>query len=106
LSQELKRSIIMAALMTAVVVIIGLAASHIIGLALAPEQAKLAPKQVEDNAEAYQVVRGTNIGVIRTWLFIGGCILVVFFWGVVLVRYIQAKDENEEPPQEEVIGNG
>ena len=92
----------MASLATVFLIIACIATSVIIGLAVAPEQAKLAPKQLEDNEEAYQAARGTNIGVIRTWLFVGGGILVLLIWATVLARYMLTEDENEEPqPQEE-----
>lgn len=96
MNQELKRSIIIASVATVLLAVIGVGASVIIGLAVAPEQAKLAPKQVEDNEEAYQIARGANIGVIRTWLFVGCGILALLIWGTVLLRYIQTEDEDEE----------
>ncbi len=106
MNQELKRSIIMASFATVLLVIVGVGVSIIIGLAVAPEQAKLAPKQLEDNAEAYQVARGANIGVIRTWIFIGGGLFALLIWGTVLVRYLLTKDEDEETPLEGATDNG
>lgn len=100
MDQELKKSLIMASLMTAALIVLAIAASLIIGLAVAPEQAKLAPKQVEDNEEAYQVARGANIGVIRTWLFIGTSFSILLVWVLIWVRYALNKDKNEEPLKE------
>jgi len=98
LSVDLKRDLILAVLATILIIVMGIGASHIAGVVMAPEQAKLAPKQVEDDAGAYQVVRDANIGVVRTWLWTLLALLILFIWAAVLLRHWARKKQTGVRP--------
>lgn len=92
---ELKRSLVLASLITVTLLVLGLVASFIVGIAMAPEEAKLAPRQLKDDPEAYQVARGGNVGVVRTWLSRGIVLSIGGIWVIVLIRHWVHKDEEE-----------
>jgi len=91
-----KKDLVLASFLTLMLILLGLVTSHIVGLAMAPEEAQLAPKQLKDDPEAYQVARGANIGVVRTWLSIGIVFSIVCVWVIFLIRYWVNKEDEEE----------
>lgn len=100
MDNRLKETLIFSGIATAAIMILGGVASYTIGQAMAPEEAQLAPKQLEDDSEAYQVARGGNVGIVQMWLFIGLGISIAAVWIVSFVIYALGKPDEEDTTEE------
>lgn len=100
MNNRLKETLIFSAVATAAILVLGGVASYAIEQAMAPEEAQLAPKQLEDDSEAYQVARGGNVGIVLMWTRIGLGIGIAAVWIVPLVIYTLDKSDEEDVTEE------